>query len=288
MSNSSVEMKLRVERCLKRGKQLGVLMGVAERIRELTSNANASIQELVHVIEADAVLTLRVLRVVNSAAFGCQQHISNIDQAVVLLGFKQLRELCVGLQVIQGFGVREVETHFDRNALWRHSLGTAVVAKLIEEELHGRSDPALFVAGLLSNVGRVVLDQFFPEEFCAALNSVKEEGLRLLDAERRHVRATHAQVGCWAAQTWGLDETLATMIRDHHGPGGNPRVDVINLAYLMTQAMGFGSPGEDLITPMIPSCLNRLGIEAAQLKRLLILSEHAFEKLEPMVDSLLE
>jgi len=286
--NSLEEMKIQVERCVKRGKQLGVLLGIAERIREITANANAPIQELVHVIETDTVLTLRVLRVVNSASFGCQQHVSTIDQAVVLIGFKQLRELCVGLQVIQGFGVKEAKTDFDRLALWQHSLGTAIAARLLEQELTGRSDPGLFVAGLLANVGRVILDQFFPDEFARALKATTDDGLRLIDAERRYILATHPQVGCWAAQAWGLDEAVTRIIREHHGPSGDHRVDIINLAYVITQALGFGSPGEPFITPIIPSVLERLKIDEQRLQELLLLIAHSFKEQESMISSILE
>lgn len=281
------EIKLRVERSVKRGKQLGVLVGVAQRIREITADSNAPIKELVHVIESDSVLTLRVLRVVNSAAFGCQQHINSIDQAVVLLGFKQLRELCVGLQVIRGLGQEGDNEQFNRAELWKHSLGTAVAAKLLEEHLTGVSDPGLFVTGLLCNVGRVILDQFFTEEFGEALRVADEEGIRLTDAEQQVVHATHAQVGYWAVLAWGLDETMATTIRDHHGPGGNHKVDIVNVAYVLTQALGFGAPGERLITPLLPSVFKRLQVDETELRIIMSRLTVAFEDLEPVIRQML-
>jgi HD-like signal output (HDOD) protein len=267
MANKLEEFRLKVERKAKNSNQLAVLVGVAERVRKITSNNNAPIQELVNVIEADAVLTLKVLRVVNSAAFGFQNRISTIDQAVVLLGFRQMRDLCVGLQVISSLEQDNTESTFDRAALWRHSLGTAVGSKLIQEILTGSSDPDLFVSGLLANVGRIVLDQFFPELFAKARQHAMQENIRLIDAECQVCGATHSMVGFWAANAWGLDESLANCIREHHGPQGNKKAEVVNFAYVMTQVVGFGSPGEERLTCFAPGLLHRLHIDRNILNR---------------------
>ncbi|MFH0878971.1 MAG: HDOD domain-containing protein, partial [Lentisphaerota bacterium] len=115
------------------GKDLATLWGVAQKVREITSNQHASVKELVKVISADSVLTSKVLRLVNSAAYGFSGRIANIDQAIVILGFRQLRDLCVGLSVMKSIGMEPRCSQFNRGYLWRHSLGTAVACKLIQD-----------------------------------------------------------------------------------------------------------------------------------------------------------
>ncbi|OGV46247.1 MAG: hypothetical protein A2X46_18385 [Lentisphaerae bacterium GWF2_57_35] len=282
MTISPEELEQRVKKSVTGGRELSTLWGVVQKVREITSNQRSSVKELVRVIGADSILTSKVLRFVNSAAYGFSGRISNIDQAIVILGFQQLRDLCVSLTLIKETGGAGSRTYFDRTLLWKHSLGTAVACKLIQERVPGAASSNLFVAGLLCNIGRLVLDQHFPKEFEQIMKLAKEQGLRLLDAERRVFNVTHADIGCWAAQAWCLDESLAQCIRDHHGPSGNRNAAIVNLAYVLTQVAGIGSPGEETLTLLVPGVLDTLKLDETEMARLLRDLDNEYQTLEPM------
>jgi HD-like signal output (HDOD) protein len=282
------EFEKRVRKAVTSGRELSTLWAVVQKVREITSSPNASMKELVKVIGADSVLTSKILRIVNSAAYGFNGRISNIDQAIVIMGFQQLRDLCVGLTLMKGVGAAAPETPFDRIGLWKHSLGTAVTCKLIQERLAGNSSSNLFVAGLLCNIGRLVLDQHFPDEFAMVMKLAQKQGIRLIEAERRILDVTHAEIGCWATQAWSLEDNLSQCIRDHHGPSGNRNAAIVNLAYVITQVRGIGSPGDPLLTLLIPGTLETLKIGEFELTQLLRDLEHEYKTLEPMFAIMME
>jgi HD-like signal output (HDOD) protein len=270
------------------GKELATLWGVAQRVREITADQHASLKELVKVIGADPVLTSKVLRLVNSAAYGFRGRIANIDQAIVILGFRQLRDLCITLTIVKGVGIENRCESFDRISLWKHSLGTAVASKFIQERYAGSQSADLFVAGLLCNIGRLILDQHFPKEFTEILKLAKEKNLRLIDAERRVLDVTHADIGYWAATAWYLDDTLAGTIRDHHGPSGNKNADIVNLAYVLTQIKGIGSPGDPMLTMLIPGVLESLKLDQERLEIILRDLDEEFGMVEPLLKIMTE
>ncbi len=280
---SPEELQQRVLKSLTRGKELATLWGVVQRVRELTADQRASVKELVKVISADPVLTSKVLRLVNSAAYGFSGRIANIDQAIVILGFRQLRDLCLGITVIKGAHDAQLVSNFDRISLWKHSLGTAVGTKLIQERLTGSKAADLFVAGLLCNIGRLILDQNFPKEFAEIVKLSREKNIRMLDAERQVLNVTHADIGGWAAATWGLDDTLVRCIKDHHGPSGNTNAAILNLAYVMTQIKGIGCPGDPILTLLIPGVLETLRMDEEKLVVLMHDLDAEFKLIEPML-----
>ncbi len=282
------EIERRVKKSVTGGKDLGTLWGVVQKVREVTSNQQSSVKELVKVIGADSVLTAKVLRLVNSAAFGFSGRISNIDQAIVILGFRQLRDLCVGLTLMNGMGTASHCPDFDRTSLWRHSLGTAVACKLIQERVPGCQALNLFVAGLLCNIGRLVLDQHFPDEFARINKIARESNIRMIEAERRVLNVSHADIGFWVSQAWCLEENLSQCIRDHHGPSGNRGAAVVNLAYVLTQARGIGMPGDPLLAMLIPGILESLKIDEYEMERLLVDMDREQAQLEPMFKIMIE
>ena len=278
------ELERRVKKAVTSGKDLATLWGVVQKVREITSNQHASVKELVQVISADSVLTAKVLRLVNSAAYGFSGRIANIDQAIVIIGFRQLRDLCVSLSVMKSIGMETRCANFNRSLLWRHSLGTAVACKLLQEKIPGvqAQSSNLFVAGLLSNIGRIILDQHFPKEFTDILRMAAEKKIRIVDAERHVLNVTHADIGFWAATAWCLDESLCRCIRDHHGPSGNRSAEIVNLAYVLTQAQNIGCPGDPMLAPLIPGILESLKIDEIQMLILLRDLDREYQTVEPM------
>lgn len=270
-----------IERVVKNLNAMAVPRHVAEEIERVTRH-NGSTLELARVIESDAILTVRVLRSINSAAYGLPRKIANIHEAVALLGFRQLSELCTDLPVFTAEQESENRHGGNRMKLWLHSLGTAVASKLIIEQLTGRSDPSIYIAGLLSNIGRNILDTFFTEQFAAALKISFEEELPLRLAEKRVFGVSSETVAYWAACSWELSESLADSLNDQYGTISAGNVWVIDLAKLLTEALGMGSNAVRFFSPFKPGLLAKNRVTPMMLEGLIELLDDAFRDIRSL------
>jgi len=200
-------------------KELVMLPEVALRISGMADDPSSSAADIGHEISKDAALTARVLRVANSPAFGQHGKIGTISRAITVLGVRQVRDLTVGLTAIRTFDgiANELVT---MESFWRHSVLCALAAGHIAARRRvGRND-ALFVAGLLHDVGQLVLFNRAPELARQALrmsaDAIGGEDLHL--CERRLMGFDHAAVGVALARNWGLPRSLQECIEFHHEP----------------------------------------------------------------------
>jgi HD-like signal output (HDOD) protein len=269
---------MNVERVVKNFQALAVPPFVADAIHRVTTQ-NGSVLDLARIIESDATLTIRVLRSINSAAYGLPRKIANIHEAVALLGFRQLGELCADLPVLTQSQITETRHGFNRVELWKHSLGTAVASKLINEQITGRSDPTVYIAGLLSNIGRTILDTYFPEEFQRALKLSFEEELSLRHAERRVFGVPSETVGYWAASTWELAECLTETLNENYGLTYSGIAWIVDLAAILTESLGMGSSGNRFFSPLKPGLLSRNFITKNTLESMIEMLDDSFNDL---------
>jgi HD-like signal output (HDOD) protein len=282
-----VELETKVAAHLK-SRQLATLLGVVQRVNQLVANPNSSAKELAKVISSDIVLSVRILKIVNSSGFGLQRKINGIEHAIVIMGQRQLGDLCTGIAALSSFGVNAQNKTFDRPGLWRHSLGTAVLSKLLQSRIYKRIEPDLFVAGLLCNIGRVVLDQYFPNEFAKVLQLVAERNMLLAEAELEILGVTHAEIGFWAVKTWGISSSLANAVRWHHGPEKDQWGMIVNVAYVITHALGVGSPGDKAVSPLISGILSYFKMDEPQLVSFINTARTELRSVEPLFTSMTE
>ena len=285
--NPAGEFKSKVERMLQRGPQLSTLATVLRKMQVIASDERSSAKDLANVIRADSVLTSKVLKLANSASFAIERHIASVDEAVVILGYSHLKAVTSSVLAADVLCHRGSCRKLDRVSMWRHSLGTAAACGYLQKH-QGKEKMGtdLFTAGLLCNIGRVVLDQWFGPECELIHQALDRKGLSCLDAERAILGVTHAEIGFWAAEAWHFDEGLAQVIRHHHGPVSNRAADIVNLAYVITQAQRIGSPGDPGIVPMLPGLLDRLGMDDFALDGVLRQLVQVFRELNPIFENL--
>jgi putative nucleotidyltransferase with HDIG domain len=201
-------------------KDLVTLPEVAMRIARMVNDPNSSAADIGREISNDPALTARLLRIANSPAFGQDGKIATISRAITLLGVRQVRDLTVGLTAIRTFdGIgNELVT---MASFWRHSILCAVAAGHVAERRAGaRGGDSPFVAGLLHDIGQLVLFSRVPELARRALlmsvDAVDDLGLYL--CERSVLGFDHGAVGAALAQNWGLPLSLQECIEFHHEP----------------------------------------------------------------------
>lgn len=234
------------------------------KVLELTARADCSPKELVKVIEHDPVMTMKILKLVNSAFFGLTRPINSINHSVVFVGINTIKNLALTIAAI-GMLPSKNDAGFNINEFLLHSIGVAGVAKRLAAELGVPDKDATdyFVAGLLHDFGKVVLAQFKPGQFRQALDLAGGGAMSLDQAERQVFGLDHADIGGLLAEKWKLPLNLAECIRQHHRPqepleDGRMR-DSVFAANQIVHSLAFGRSGNALIAPFPSSVAQRFG-----------------------------
>ncbi|MEZ5063893.1 MAG: HDOD domain-containing protein [bacterium] len=214
--------------------ELPTLPHVVSQILEKTRDQDASLTEVVSIISTDQALVSTLLKLVNSAFYGFSRRITTLKQAITLLGFRSVRNVVVNCGVVGIFRKRTFNNHY-RFRLWDHSVACAVAARTLAEMKGFKAKEEAFTAGLLHDIGKVVIDQYAPKDSAAIMRKV-EAGADPREAETEVLGVDHTQVGGWIAERWHLPKTLCWVIEYHHAPdspdlpGGHDLVKLIATA----------------------------------------------------------
>lgn len=242
-------------------------------IQQVASDRRSSAEDLARCILEDQALTLRVLKVVNSALYQRQdrERVRTVHRAVVVMGFETVRKLALGLSV---FDMMSKLSRSPQLAdISRHSLTTAALAQLLAETSDTVPPEEAFVTALVHDIGKVVLIECSARAMDAVMRDIGR-GVPTLEAERRHFGISHDRAGRRLAARWGLPEELQNVIGDHHDVDPlqpprrlDPRLGVIVFANELSHCMaGDGRP--DQATLVLHRAARSLGIPAAALEPL--------------------
>ena len=217
-----------------------------QKILELTRNINCLPKDLVAVIEKDPVMTVKILKVINSAYYSLSNKITSVAQSVVYLGINTIKNLALGFAAV-GILPRMNSAGFDIQRYLLHSLMVASVARqLATQYAKGEADPGdCYIAGLLHDFGKAVFAQFLAAEFRNALMRSMEEQIPLHVAELALIGADHALVGAMLAKRWQFSDHLVDCIRDHHNPDAEPSamMDCLRMANQIARKLEVGDSG---------------------------------------------
>jgi HD-like signal output (HDOD) protein len=225
---------------------LPTLPEIASRLMTMVNDPLVSTSDVAAIIAQDPSLSSRVLRLSNSAFYGMPGKINTIHHAVVLLGFKIITTIVLSLTVFDMFpDHRRSRRLFDRKAFWLHSLCCGLIARRLAQNTKKRFlfDPEeLFCAGLLHDIGKIVLEQYLHEEFHTALTIARDKKIPLHCAEKEHLGFSHANVAEWLTTGWGLPTQITRALARHHEPeSANQLIDsagVCHVADCLCYTMG--------------------------------------------------
>jgi len=186
-----------------------------EKILELTRDVNCTARDLVQVIDKDPVVTIKILKVVNSAYYSLPKQITSVSHAVVYLGFNTIKNLALSIAAI-GMLPKHNSAGFDVDQYLLHSLSTAGIAKLLASRLDDADPMDCFIGGLLHDFGKVVLAQFLPNEFKQALDQSQRDGSSLHQTLREIIGADHAVVGAMLVEKWRFAPELVDAIANQY------------------------------------------------------------------------
>ncbi|HET57314.1 MAG TPA: HDOD domain-containing protein [Deltaproteobacteria bacterium] len=244
------------------GLRLPTLPAVFDRINETIMNPNSSAGDIADVIGKDTALTSQLLGIVNSAFYGFVSKIDTVSRAVAIVGTKQLTSLVFGISVIKIFD-RIPARHIDMQEFWRHSLACGIAARIIAGYKQIQNTERLFVAGLLHDIGRLLMYRLWPEHSRRVLFAARRESRLLYEVEKDLLDIDHAGIGALMAERWKLPFLLEAEIRNHHAPGNSytrPETAIVHLADIIAHVMEMGSSGEIFVPPLDEDTWNSLDI----------------------------
>lgn len=231
---------------------LPTLPTVVVRIMEVAQDRGSNAKQLAEIVSNDQSVFARVLKLANSAFYGFSRQITNITQAVVVLGFDTVKSLALSITTFDSLSKLSQESSLDRETFWFHSIGTGMVAKAIGKELGLRDTGSLFVSGLLHDLGKVILDTYFQEHYAVVIDRLVAEGRAPREVEHEVLDIDHAEVGGWLAARWRFPESLVAPIAHHHNPGSADESRLqetltIHLANILTKRLEIGLAYETAI-----------------------------------------
>ena len=194
---------------------------VALRVMEITSNPGSSASDLMEVIGPDVSLTAKILKIANSPFYGLTREVSSLQHAVTVLGFKEIRDMVISTVAFESFKNFKQDDKFDIKRFWRHSFCCGLAAKIIAVELKSSSNE-LFVAGLIHDIGKLVMYIAFPAEFLKLVDMISPLKLKYTacEAEKNVFEMIHDEVGMKLLKKWLFPESLITAVGFHHNPLG--------------------------------------------------------------------
>jgi diguanylate cyclase (GGDEF)-like protein/putative nucleotidyltransferase with HDIG domain len=216
-------------------------------LREATTAEDAAALDVTRFVESDPALTAKVLRVINSPFYGLRCKISTLSHAIAMLGLPAIRKLAEGIAI---FGeVHSDITKLDKLRWWQNSLAVAASARSIAAEVGYDLPEEAFIAGLLHDVGKLLIDVFAPDEYVRVLAVAGGDPTLVPAEERGTFGMDHAQLGALVAEQWNLPKILRDAIQFHHEPpervSGFPLkhrelVGIVSAAEKLCRARGFG------------------------------------------------
>ena len=276
-----------LENRLRKVVDLPTLSIVANNIVQIMQNTKSSAVQVGRAISQDPALVSRILRIANSTFYGFPRAITTIPHAVVILGFTNIRNLVLTSSILAIFPSKEGDGYFDREGFWKHSLACGVTSKLIAKRLGIKNLEEVFIWGLLHDLGKLVLDAYFNEDFTRVVDLVNENEMLIIDAEQQLLGFDHAAVGGIVADKWSLPPALIKVIRFHHNPPQANEsmriVSIVHLADVLCRAIGMGNGGDRKVPCVNEDSWKLLGINRQMIRGLFSEMEQEIANAKPFL-----
>lgn len=262
--------ELDLSKILEKVEELPTLSHVTHQVIKLTSDPKTTVSELADTITQDQVTTAKVLKMANSAYYGYARKIFNIKEAIMVLGFNTVRNLVMAASMYNIMN-RELQGYsLDKGELWRHSMTTALLARSLANKVDKSLADRAFIAGLIHDIGKVILDTFMKESFSKVIEKVQTDKIPFMDAERDVLGFDHASVGAKVSVKWNLPDELTETIGLHHTPGearnNSKLVCLIHIADAISLSLGAGLGGDGLLYPVDGSAIEKLNLSGSMLE----------------------
>ncbi len=260
-----------LETLVRQVRDLPALPAAVVRVMQLTDDPKAGTADVARAMASDQALAARVLRLANSAFYGSSRRISTVSEAVTTLGMRTTRNLVMATSCQEMLEQDIAGYALPRGALWRHSLACASAARALAQRARYRATEEAFVAGLLHDIGKVVLNTYLKEQFARVFLRAARGDMTFAQAEREVLGFDHAEAGARLLERWNLPDSLVTAVRWHHAPLASPSPSLlpclVHVADAVCLTLGIGLGLDGLAYMFHPEALAALDLTVADFEQ---------------------
>jgi HD-like signal output (HDOD) protein len=267
---------------LRKMEDLPPMPQIVFKAREIMADPNTGINTLVKLFEMDQSIVTKVLRLGNSAYYGVSGKVATVQHAAVLLGLKILSEVITmaGISKIMG---RDLKGYaLDTGDLWRHSLAVGFGAQFLADRVKPSLSNDAFVAGLIHDAGKIVLDEYIFERKDEIETFLADGEHTFFNAERNLLGLDHAEIAGYICKKWIIPESITKAIRWHHHPfhsDANEMALFLHVSDYFAKMSGMGTGINDLTYQMEENAFESMGFQEEELDSLLVDVIESVEKI---------
>jgi len=277
-----------IKKKLMKIRDLATLPVVANNVIQLTQNPTISALQVADAISQDQALTSKVLKTANSAFYGFPRKITTVNQAIIILGFANIRNIVLSTSLNSTLSSKEKNPLFDLKAFWRHSLACGIASKILAKRVGIKNYEEAFIWGLLHDLGKIVMNTYIHKEYNQAVAMAVEKDILLMDAEQKLFGFTHNAVGSLIANKWNLPPTLIKVIQHHHNPVqdyNSLRVSsIVHMADILCRSINLGSGGDQQIPAVCEESWTLMNLNSKALETLFGKIENEYAKATEFLD----
>ncbi len=232
-----------IERIILEADDLPSLPLVTQKILQLTFDPDISIKEISRVVSGDAALSLRFLKIVNSAYYGFSSNVKDIQQAVSILGVLAVRNVAITLSLLDIFPKKQAKEYEN---LFKRSITAAIAADFISQIEGNKAHPDVFLSGLLQNLGMFILIRYLPEKYAGLIQTAQKFALEIVDVEDALLGTNHIKIGAFIAKRWELPVVLRASVEYKNGVEKAMRLNIPAEAKRLIKSAYLGGLAADI------------------------------------------
>lgn len=278
MGAAPKQTRLLVHEIVDRLDELPTLPSIVYELNRVINDPMSSTSDVEKIMANDASLTMKVLKLANSAYYAIPGGVTSLQRAIAYIGYDTINQLALSASIIKSLGPKS-HGLFDLPGFWKHALGVAMASEVIAKEVKYKTPSDLFTCGLVHDMGKVALFNIAEDQFLEVVNFAREHKQSLVEAEVELDSPRHTHIGFELATKWRLPYQIQVSIANHHqrdpsGRGGlsqeaNLIVDIVFLSNLLIHALQFGQSGHQKVLGLPKDVLDRLMIPQESLKDLI-------------------
>lgn len=264
--------------------KLPALSTVVSELLTTMDQEDVDIDAIAKKIACDQVLTVKILRLANSSFYGMQHKVSSINEAITVLGFRNVRMMIASSAITGSFQVTK-SPYFNSLSFWRHSIGTAVCAKELATHT-GSNQEFAFIAGLIHDIGKLVLVTHYTKQYEKTLEYLHQHNCDTLTAEQAIMGCDHAEISRVVMQYWKFPEEMQIAISKQHLDDGEPANQlsgIIHLADIFSLALDFSKDDYAVVPKISPRVWENMHLDEQACRKICFHSERKFEAISQIL-----
>lgn len=259
---------------------------VAVKLFELLGDPDVELDRIVETMKYDPAITAKALQLANSACFGSSRSVVSLKDALVRLGTSQVYRLVIAASVQPVLNQPLAGYSMDSGELWRHGVAVGVAAESIQDLLGSSKSDLAFTAGLLHDIGKLVMGSYVERDFDSIEQKSSKEKISFESAEAAVLDIDHTEVGAELLEQWGFPANLVAVVRWHHDPNQAPDnqhlVDIVHVADMTCMMMGIGLGRDGLQYKPSAESMSRLGMKEKDLELVACITLGAMDEILKM------